>query len=248
MRILLAPSERKRSGGGGPPLDPCGLLFPSLCEVRRRLLEHYEAIRKRGDERQLRELFGLKKEEELSRYRRLDPLASPTMKAVERYDGVAFDVLDYASLPLEAQNYIDSRLVIFSNLFGPVRADDPLPDYRLKQGSAVGAYRPERLYREEGSSLLDETARDEEILDLRAGFYDRFYKPRRPYTTLKFLKEGKSVSHWAKAYRGKVLRAAALAGADSVEELLALPFEDMELVEIRKRGIHTEVLLSVRPA
>ena len=34
---------------------------------------------------------------------------------------------------------------------------------------------------------------ENEVLDLRAGFYDKFYIPKDTSTTLKFLKEGKVV-------------------------------------------------------
>jgi len=69
-------------------------------------------------------------------------------------------------------------------------------------------------------------------LDIRAGFYDKFYVPKTKTTTLKFLKEGKTVSHWAKAYRGVVLREAARHRVESLQELLALNIEGLSLSEI----------------
>jgi len=66
---------------------------------------------------------------------------------------------------------------------------------------------PDKFYKERFSYQLDLYLGKSDILDLRAGYYDKIYKVTKPYTTLKFLKNGKTVSHWAKAYRGKVLKA-----------------------------------------
>ena len=160
------------------------------------------------------------------------------MKAIERYDGVAYDYLTYSSLEIEAQTHIDTTTILFSNLFGPIRAGDSIPDYKLKQGSSIGKFAPEKHYKEYFSSALDEMIGDQEVLDLRAGFYDKFYTPSIPYVTLKFLKEGKAVSHWAKAYRGIVLREAAKHQIGSIQELLAMNLDGLnvrEIVEIKKK-------------
>ena len=49
---------------------------------------------------------------------------------------------------------------------------------------------------------------------------------------MKFLKNGKVVSHWAKAYRGMVLRQIAQNQIDSFAKLRDFSFEGLELVEI----------------
>ena len=46
------------------------------------------------------------------------------MKSIQRYSGIAFDALCYESLNKEEQNYIDNNVIIFSNLFGPIKAND----------------------------------------------------------------------------------------------------------------------------
>ncbi len=244
MKILLAPSEGKRPGGE-EPFDPCALLFGELCPLRMELLERYREILEEGDPEKLRELFGLKKPEQIERYARLDPLQAPGMKAVLRYEGVAFEYLDYPTLDEKAQERLDQDLVIFSNLFGPIQAGDRIPDYRVKQGASIGGIRQERRYRDEAGPLLDAWLEGEEILDLRAGYYDRFYQSSHPYTTMKFLKNGKVVSHWAKAWRGRIVRAVAESGVGSIDELLALPLEGMQLLEIQEKGKKRELVYEV---
>jgi len=86
---------------------------------------------------------------------------------------------------------------------------------------------------------------DDEILDLRAGFYDKFYKPHKNYTTLKFIKDGKVVSHWAKAYRGIVLREIAKAGVETLEEFMKLPIEGLSIQEIQTKKNKTEIIYEI---
>lgn len=244
MKILFAPSEGKREGGVLPPLDSHNLLFPELHEKRLEVLRGYEKLILNGDDHQLFDLFGLKDPKEYQRYKE-SLCAKPTMKAIERYNGVAYDYLNYTTLREEAQRYIDDNVVIFSNLFGPIRANDPLPDYRLKQGSSIGSLAPEKFYKAHFTQILDNLIGEEEVLDIRAGFYDKFYVPKQSITTLKFLKEGKTVSHWAKAYRGKVLRELAIHQIDSISSLLALNIESLNLLEIVQTAKKKEIIYEI---
>jgi cytoplasmic iron level regulating protein YaaA (DUF328/UPF0246 family) len=244
MLILFAPSEGKREGGMLPPLDSETLLFPELYGKRLEVIQQYQKLIEEGSDEVLSALFGIKKSKEFERYKTPFERA-PTMKAIERYDGVAYDYLNYMSLPAEAQCYIDDNVILFSNLFGPIRAGDPIPDYKLKQGSPIGTFPPEKFYKEHFSGLLDEITGDQEVLDIRAGFYDKFYVPKIKTTTLKFLKEGKVVSHWAKAYRGSVLRQAALHRVKSLQELLALEIEGLILNEIIETKKTKEIIYNI---
>lgn len=237
MVILFSPSEGKRQGGSYPPLDETALVFPELFGKRFEVIEQYAYLTQNGSDEDLCELFGIKDSREYDRYRQ--PIKSiPTMKAIERYDGVAYDYLRYRELSNEAQTYIDQHTILFSNLFGPLRASDPIPDYKLKQGASIGAFLPDKHYKAHFSAALDAMIGEDEILDLRAGYYDKFYIPSNPVTTLKFLKGGKVVSHWAKAYRGIILREAAKHQIKTMETLLALNIEGLmvdQIVETKKK-------------
>ncbi|MBN2721322.1 MAG: YaaA family protein, partial [Campylobacterales bacterium] len=241
MKILLAPSETK-STGGTIPFSLSDLWNNELLKVRSKLTQIY--LKELKDEPKSKQMFGLKKPGEIEYYRNIG-LHSPAKKAVERYTGVAFDYLDYSSLDDEQQKYIDKNVMIFSNLFGPIMAGDTIPEYRLAQGAKVGEIEVDKYYHANSTKLLDEYLADEEILDIRAGYYDRFYIPSKPYTTLKFIKDGKVVSHWAKAYRGKVLREIAKAGAKSIEEFMSLPIEGLSLSEIQTRKNKTEIIYTI---
>lgn len=244
MVILFAPSEGKREGGILPSLSETSFLFPELYPNRLEIINRYEILVQTGTQEALSELFGIKEAKEFIRYKKPFETA-PTMKAIERYDGVAYGYLNYLELSTQAQCYIDSHVILFSNLFGPIRADDQIPDYKLKQGSAIDRVAPEKFYKAHFSSALDEMIGDREILDIRAGFYDKFYVPKNKATTLKFLKEGKVVSHWAKAYRGIVLREAALSRVESINELLALNIEGVILREIIETKKIKEIIYEI---
>jgi cytoplasmic iron level regulating protein YaaA (DUF328/UPF0246 family) len=241
MRILLAPSETK-SQGGECLFDLADLWNSKLFEARSELTQIYlEGLK---DNARSKQMFGLKKPSEIAYYQSVG-LHSLATKAVERYTGVAFDYLDYRSLNDEQQKYIDENVIIFSNLFGPIMAGDNIPEYRLAQGAKVGELEVDKYYHANSARLLDEYLADEEILDIRAGYYDRFYTPSKPYTTLKFVKDGKVVSHWAKAYRGKVLREIAINKINTMKEFMALPVEGLSLSEIQTRKNKTEIIYTI---
>jgi len=243
MKILLAPSETKKSGGV-QPFNPNSLLFNTLAPHRNKLLHTYINILQQGDMQVLSKMFGIKKEADILKHKK-DIIHELTMKAIERYTGVAFDYLGYTDLDTSAQVYIDENVILFSNLFGPIKADDLIPEYKLKQGEPVGDIKPEKFYKEHAAHLMEDYLQEEEILDLRAGFYDKFYKPTKPYTTLKFIKDGKVVSHWAKAYRGIVLREIAKAGITTIEDFMKLPIEGLSIHEIQTKKNKTEIVYTI---
>ena len=120
-----------------------------------------------------------------------------------------------------------------------------MPDYKLKQGEKIGDFAPEQFYKKYFSDALNELLHDEPYLDLRAGFYNKFYKPTSPYTTLKFIKDGKVVSHWAKAYRGIVLRKIAEANISTIEEFMKMNIKNLSVETIIEKGIHTEIVYNI---
>jgi len=244
MMILFSPSEGKRHGGVLPPINPSSFIFPELYTKRWEMIEAYQKVLQIGDVKTLQTLFGIKDPKVFEHY--TTPLQSAlTLKAIERYDGVAYGYLAYSTLSSEAQRYIDSQVIIFSNLFGAVLGGDFLPDYKLKQGATIEGIAPEKFYKEYFSEALDTMIGDQDIVDLRAGFYDKFYTPKQYVTTLTFLKGGKVVSHWAKAYRGLVLRTVAEHTSDSLESFLAINIEGLKLSAIKEGKKKREIIYEI---
>ncbi len=240
LKILFSPAESKKNGGYEDKKE----LFGSYAS-RDIILNEYNSIVQSKDMQKIKELFGFKKESDCVAY--IDDIFhAPLMCAIERYDGVAYDYLDFDSLNMEAQEYLKSNAIIFSNLYGPLLGGDTIANYKVKQGNSVGRYAPEKFYKERFSYQLDLYLSNCEVLDLRAGYYESFYENKKPYTTLKFLKEGKVISHWAKAYRGLVLKAVALNNINSLEEFMRMEIETLIVKEIIKKGFQTEVVYEIR--
>ena len=239
LKILFSPSEGKNSGGQDMKKDLLG-----ASNARDEILDAYNKIILSKDEERIKKLFGIKKFSDCEPYV-CDIYTSPLMYAIQRYQGVAYDYLEYASLDVKAQEYLKSNTIIFSNLYGPVLGGDTIANYKVKQGNNVGKIVPDKFYKERFTYQLDLYLGQDEILDLRAGYYDKFYKVTSPYTTLKFLKNGKTVSHWAKAYRGIVLREASKHNISSMEEFMNLEIESLNVSEIKVTKNKTEIIYNI---
>jgi len=244
LKILLAPSESKSSNGKFESLKTKNLLFGKENSARDELLKKYNKFVNTQDLELVAKLFGIKDIKKVEKLKN-DIFNSPTMKAVERYNGVAFEYLQYTQLDEKAKSYIDKNCIIFSNLFGAILASDLIPEYKLKQGEKLDSINIEKFYKEEFSSFLDDYTQDDDILDLRASFYSKFYIPSKPYTTLKFIKDGKVVSHWAKAYRGVVLREVAKANIKTLNEFNSLNIESLEFLEDKTTKLKTERIYKI---
>ncbi len=243
MKILFAPSETKKEGGNYSPLiDSTFFLYH---DKKQFVLDKYHHYLKSATPTQLAKLFGIKKESEIKKYQDIDIYHDKTMPAIERYTGVAYDYLDYPTLAQKEQKFIDESLIIFSNLLGAIKAGENIPNYKLKQGEKLGDFAIEKFYKNETSALLNDYLKDELIIDLRAGFYDKFYLPNKPYVTMKFIKNGKVVSHWAKAYRGKVVRELAKYQPQSEEAFCDITFKNLKIKEILTKGYKKEFVYEI---
>ncbi|MCH6196644.1 peroxide stress protein YaaA [Corynebacterium mastitidis] len=212
MLIVLPPSETKAHGGDSGPLRWDRLSFPSLTPRRRAIaadlarLPVDKALGVLGISERLRP------EAELNA--RL--LSSPTMPALERYTGVLYDALDAPTLPLRARE----RLAVGSALFGLLRADDPIPHYRLsastKLPDAAGA--TPTMKARWGAAITEALGEvDGLVVDLRSGGYQQLGRlPGALTVRVESVREDgsrKVVSHFNKHYKGQLARVLALSDA-----------------------------------
>lgn len=244
MKILLAPAETKNSGGENKPFCKENFFLEELFEKREEIFNTYEEYVSSLTIEELSKWFGLKKLEEVEKYK--ESLKNkPTMKAINRYEGVAFDALDYKNLDEKTQKYIDENVLLFSNLFGPIKANDLIPDYKYKQGAKLPNINVEKFYLENFSDSLDEFV-GEEVIDLRAGFYEKFYKVKKANVlTFKFIKDGKVVSHWAKFYRGKLLQEIAKNDIKNHSEFIQMQIPGLKLEEIQEKKNVKLLIMSI---
>ena len=208
MKILFSPSE--------------GKIFPSQKGVMSKRVEglyqrYFEFISSASDG-EIAKVMGYSKLSEVAQALS-HILPKPTLsRAIELYSGVAYDALDFPSLPQDSKQWLSKNTLIFSNLFGAVGAGELLSFYKLKQGEGFGSFSTKEVYQEQESEI-DKSLEGEFVLDLRAEFYKKLYMPKFHHYSMEFYKNGKKVSHFGKYYRGIVLRELALAkGFEGIEE------------------------------
>ncbi|MEY4365267.1 MAG: hypothetical protein RLZZ305_611 [Actinomycetota bacterium] len=135
MLILVPPSEGKAEGGRtGSAWDPAsGVSGRVLGPMRREVAGALRGV-KGGTE----ELLGVKGAAlDRARTANMALVGAATLPAWRRYTGVVWDHLDLASMSAPDRSAAAKRLYIPSGLMGLVRADEPVPDYKLKMGAAL---------------------------------------------------------------------------------------------------------------
>ena len=139
--ILIPPSEGKALGGEGRAWREVSSASPELERRRDQVLSALVEFVSDGSQRAVYErVFGVRGE---ALDRSLDANATaptaPTLPAIERYEGVLYQHLDAPSLDRAAARRLDRDVVIVSGLWGLVRPDEPIPDYRLKMSTSLGS-------------------------------------------------------------------------------------------------------------
>jgi uncharacterized protein len=232
--VLLPPSETKAPGGDGPPLDLAALTAPDLTAIRTELVENL--VKLADDVPAARAALGLspKQDDEIARNAAL--WTSPTMPALHRYTGVLYDALDVASMTRAQRARAGRRLAVGSALFGFVRADDPVPAYRLSAGSALpGLPTLRALWKPALTPVL--AGVDELVVDLRSGSYTSL-APVPGAVTLEVLSERPDgsravVSHFNKAHKGRVARLLATTTGEPTDVVRLRGL-------LRRAGLHVE--------
>lgn len=215
MTILLSPSEGKQI-----PLKQCAAAtVPSILDdpmwgghtARKAHITNYLKELTLVPETQLCKIFGTKRISLQTLSLCTELTKTPRIRAIELYNGVAFKALDFASLDSRAQEFILESVLIFSNLFGLVRAFDYLPFYHLNQNYRSSNLSLKTLYltqQLEIQALLTERTRNSSpLIDLRAQIYIKACPIHLPHYILSLPSQ---TSHQAKLYRGKALRNLAL--------------------------------------
>lgn len=244
MIVLFSPSEGKT-----PPKNiesnakdtPIEMLF-SHATYKQDALQAYLQTLKECDNATICKIFGTKilKLDDLALCQNL--LKTQRMPAIMLYSGVAYKALDFVNLNSDSQSFLLHNVLICSNLFGFVRASDKLPFYNLHQNKGFGAFELKTIYKAQQNDM-DTLLAHKEVLDLRAQAYIKVYEPRIPHTKAEFLHNGKTLSHYAKHYRGVYLRELAKQCAkDSHIILENLAFPNLALKDItHKKHIKTLV-------
>jgi len=225
MRFLLPPSETKARGGDGADLNLDALSFSALGAARAKALAALELL---GADPELAAKvlkIGPKHLAEIDANRQLR--SSPTLPAIDRYDGTLFDALKGiepavaggAVNPLSAlaQSRLADHVFIQSALFGLVSAGDQIPAYRLSGTTSLPGISIKKLWPQAHNLIWQGVGRDHLLVDLRS----KTYAELAPLPTdgsidwvwVEVVHEGtdghrKPMNHFNKKAKGVLVRAA----------------------------------------
>ena len=205
MRIVLPPSETKQPGGDHPPLDLASLQNPEATPLRQELLAELATLSSDAPAAMKALKLGAKGESLLAG--NLTLTTGPTMPAITRYTGVVYDALSYDTLSDEEKKRAGEVVWVFSALFGPLRATDLIPTYRLSADSKMPGGKLSARWSEYAQTIWA----GDFTLDLRSEAY-RALAPLTPGTGVfvRIVTDGATgrvaVGHANKATKGKLVR------------------------------------------
>jgi uncharacterized protein len=245
--VLLPPSETKVNGGEGPPLRLDALSHPELDRVRKELVN--ELVDLAADVAASRDALGLSPKQDAEVARNAAIFDSPTMPALHRYTGVLYDALDVRSLRGATAERARARLAVGSALFGLLRADDPVPAYRLSAGSALPD-RPSLVARWKPvlEPVLAGIAADELVVDLRSGSYAALGRVPGAVTVTVLAERPDGsrsvVSHFNKAHKGRLARLLAGTRAEPTDAAAVATIARRAGMQVERVGTHAlEIIL-----
>ncbi|NLA34404.1 MAG: peroxide stress protein YaaA [Actinobacteria bacterium] len=218
--ILLPPSEGKAVGGSGPAFTDGSISFPELDADRRRVAAALAAAM--DDDALAAKLLGVKGAAlESARAANRAVLSAPTQPAILRYTGVLYDAFDYPSLSPAIKKRAAQQVVIFSGLWGAVRAGDPIPHYKLKMGASLaGLGKLNTFWKPSLTAALAPLVDGQAVWDLLPNEHVAAWNPEpgslRTRISVKFVDEATDpstgqrkrsvVNHWNKLLKGALVR------------------------------------------
>ena len=203
--------------------------FNELNPERRHLIDALQKQVKAGEAEELEKLFGVKGD---TLQEAVDVTGeiyrSPLMAAIDRYNpGVMYASIRFPELPTGAQRRLLENGVIFSGLFGILRPDDLIPNYRLKMDASVTDIgKVSSYWRPLVSPKLNDLLKGQIVWNLLPGSHAAAWDDGETYArmfTIKFYKEQdgerKPVSHGIKELRGELVHHIVIELPETIEDL-----------------------------
>lgn len=210
MKILLPPSETKRPGGDGAPVNLEGLALAELIDQRASMAAALVQLAAHPIE--ARRVLKLSERQLGDIEHNANLLSAPTMPAIDRYTGVLYDALDAMSLDAEARRWLGRNVWIHSAPFGPIGALDGIPAYRLAAGTSLPGMVPLRRLWADATSTAIADAAPSFLLDLRSEAYAALgpLPESIPSAYVRVVTEqGRALNHFNKKAKGELVRALA---------------------------------------
>jgi uncharacterized protein len=236
--VLLPSAEGKASGGN--PFAPDMFdyrtsntfnYFSELNPERRALISALQSVITEVDDDELEKLFGVKGDAlQAAVDANLNLFGSPLMAAVDRYGpGVMYQAMEFPELPTGAQRRLLENGVIFSGLFGILRPDDLIPNYKLRMDARLPEIgKVHKYWRGVVTPLLNQVLKGKFVWNLLPQIHMEAWDDEATYRAMvevKFFKEDgsgerKPLTHGVKEMRGALVNFVVRDPAESIEALL----------------------------
>lgn len=163
MLILIPPSEGKSSKNTTEiKFNETNFVFSGQVK------EIIQILKSKNEE--IEKIYGTSIEKSKGlQEKNLNVFSNPCSKAIERYTGVVYNQLDLNNYSEESKKYFNSNIRIFSGLFGMVKPNTLIPDYKLKM-NVLG------LTKFWSPFLSKELAKEELIIDLLPEIHRKAYE------------------------------------------------------------------------
>lgn len=224
MRVLLPPSETKKSGGGNSRFKADNLSFSAeLTETRKAVRAALETLSKNEDEAIKALKLGKKSASEIGHNLTLHE--QTTLPAIDRYTGVLFDAIGLNEMDPASRQWIHSNVYIQSALFGLINASDEIPAYRLSASSRLPIL-TEPLKKTWIKAHSNIKIKQQLVLDFRSKEYASLAPFADAYTLEVYTREAdgskKALNHFNKAAKGDLIKRMAQSNVEfaNITELL----------------------------
>ncbi len=191
MLILIPPSEGKSSNNTTEKkFHETNFIFSEQVK------EIIEILKTKNEE--IEKIYGtsLEKSKDLHE-NNLNVFSNQCSKAIERYTGVVYNQLDLNSFSEESKLYFNSNIRIFSGLFGMVKPNTLIPDYKLKM-NVLG------LTKFWSPFLSNELSKEELIIDLLPEIHRKAYEHKNIKKVSFYTKKGDKLV--SAGHNGKVVK------------------------------------------
>ena len=225
MKILIPPSEGKAK------VKSLDILFKDtnfkFAEFTQQIVDYLGLI----EYEDLTSVYGTSQEKAILFHRQnQDVFNSKCVPAIQRYTGVVYNHIDWATLSKSAQKYMNNHVIIFSGLFGLLTPDTLIPDYKLK----MNVLSLKRLW----SPIISKSLSNEELVfDLLPQVHRKAYTPNKNTIQIDFLVKNKgktsAAGHFGKSVKGEFIRFLAQNQIQSIKQ-----FKDFEYDGFKWDGKH----------
>ena len=151
-----------------------------------------------------------------------DVFNSKCVQAIERYTGVVYNHINWATLNKKSKTYMNDHIIIFSGLFGLLTPETLIPDYKLK----MNVLSLKRLW---GPIITEHLSKEELIFDLLPQVHRKAYTPNKNTVQIDFLVKHKgkttAAGHFGKSVKGEFVRFLAKNQVKSTKEFSKFEYD-----------------------